>query len=349
MLKHLRPLLSVLLLITTLASCSTVKFYSQAAIGQWEILAKKQPVDKLIAAPSTPEKLRTRLTLTQSIRTFAGEHLSLPTDAYDHYTDLKRPHVTWVIFAAPELSMTPKHWHYPIVGKLDYRGYFKEKDARVLFNQLKAEKYDVAMGGVDAYSTLGYLRDPLLNTFIFDPEIELAELLFHELTHRKVFLSGDTDFNEAFATAVAQEGVIRWLQAQGRIRDLAQFRKSLRQKEIFTAHVIQTRDRLKHAFSLSISDDEKRRLKRQEYARLASDIKSMKELAAQKGYQSWITKPINNARVNTVSTYHKLVPAFHRLLHQCHGDLPTFYQKVADMKSLTKAERRKALGVEEFP
>lgn len=325
------------------ASCSTVKFYSQAVAGQWEIISKKTPVEKLVSDPNTPEALRQRLVFTQQVRAFAKDHLQLPSDAYDAYTDLKRKHVTWVVFAAPELSLQPKQWQYPIVGKLSYRGFFKEADARKLVEELKKEKYDIAMGGVDAYSTLGYFNDPLLNTFIFDPEVELAELLFHELTHREVFLPGDTDFNEAFATAVAEEGVKRWLTSQGKTAELRKYQLQQQQSGTLVAAILETRKKLDAVFKSEISDAEKRRAKVTAYKSLSQKIHSLNQIAGQKSFQSWVTKPINNARINTVSTYRSLVPGFHRLLATCGGDLPKFYRTVADMKSLSKDERRAKL------
>src|SRR6185503_6251921 len=97
-----------------------------------------------------------------------------------------------------------------VVGRLEYRGYFDERAARREGDRLAARGFDVHVGGVAAYSTLGWFHDPVLNTFLFDEDVELAELLFHELAHQKLFIAGDTDFNEAFATAVAEEGVERW-------------------------------------------------------------------------------------------------------------------------------------------
>ena len=94
-----------------------------------------------------------------------------------------------------------------------YRGYFNEAAARRYAARWEKKGWDVDVGGVTAYSTLGWFRDPLLNTFIFEPEADLAELIFHELGHRRLYVTGDTDFNEAFATEVAAEGVRRWFAA----------------------------------------------------------------------------------------------------------------------------------------
>src|SRR5207247_9402209 len=96
-----------------------------------------------------------------------------------------------------------------------YRGYFSEKRAREYGSRLAKQGFDVYVDGVAAYSTLRWFKDPLLNTFIYDGEPELAELLFHELAHKRVFASGDTDFDEAYATTVGRHGARRWTGSKG--------------------------------------------------------------------------------------------------------------------------------------
>ncbi len=339
-----RLLLALLLLI--LPACSTIKFYAGGIAGQLEIFRHQKPVDAVIKASSTSAVLRQRLLLTQELRRFASETLGLPaSNVYDHYRDLQRPHVTWVVFAAPEFSTEPKKWFYPVLGKLEYRGFFNEPDAKKLVDQLKREGLDTAMGGVDAYSTLGYFRDPLLNTFIMDPEPELAELLFHELTHRKLFLSGDTEFNEAFATATGQAGARRWLRSQGKLQELATYEKALQQQALFVNEVLRTRSSLKQLYASKRPESVMREKKLQLMSDLQQRITAMPELASQKGYANWVTKPINNARINAISAYEMLNPAFTHLLEiECQGDFAKFFARVEAMKSLSKAQRRAQLA-----
>jgi predicted aminopeptidase len=339
------PRLLFVLLLLVLPSCSTIKFYAGGIAGQLEILRQQQPVAAVIKDPQTSDTLRQRLILTQQLRLFASETLGLPAaNVYDHYRDLHRPHVTWVAFAAPEFSTEPKKWFYPVVGKLEYRGFFNEPDAKQFVSELKRQGMDTAMGGVDAYSTLGYFRDPLLNTFIMDPEAELAELLFHELTHRKLFLPGDTEFNEAFATATGQAGARRWLRSQGKLKALATYEKALEQQAVFTNEVLRTRTQLKKLYASKQSESSMREAKQRLMTSLKNRIKSMPELASQKGFSNWVTKPINNARINAISAYEMLSPAFTHLLEtECKGDFPKFFAQVQTMKSLTKAERRARL------
>ena len=150
-----------------ITGCSSVGYYRQAIGGQYEILAKREPIPEVIARPDTRPALREKLQLVLDIREFAERELHLKTDGhYADYADLGRRYVVWNVYAAPEFSLEPRKWWYPIVGRLKYRGFFSEKDARAYGEQLAREGYDVCVGGVDAYSTLGFFKDPVLNTFI---------------------------------------------------------------------------------------------------------------------------------------------------------------------------------------
>src|SRR5215475_12679260 len=140
--------------------------------------------------------------------------------------------------------MEPKSWWYPLVGSLEYRGYFSERAAQRYGGRLRKKGYDVYVGGAIAYSTLGWFKDPVLNTFIFDPEPDLAETIFHELGHQRVFAHGDTDFNEAFATTVGQEGARRWLRAKGDTAAVESYRAQLSRTRQFAGVIKATRTKL---------------------------------------------------------------------------------------------------------
>ena len=213
--RSLFRLLSIFAVLLMLPSCSTLGFYGQAMSGQAEILRKSRSTGQVLANPASSRKLREQLAKVERMRRFAIDHLALPGDkCFGKYADIGRPHLVWVIYATPEFSLEPKTWSYPLVGKLDYRGYFRERDAETLADHLRNEGYDVYIGEVDAYSTLGWFHDPVMNTYVNYPDIHLAEMIFHELTHLKVFRRGDTVFNESLAEVVAEEGVRRWLKTK---------------------------------------------------------------------------------------------------------------------------------------
>jgi predicted aminopeptidase len=218
----------------------------------------------------------------------------------------------------------------------------------------------VHVGGIEAYSTVGWFHDPVLNTFINNSEVDLAETLFHELAHQTAFAKGDTDFNEAFATAVAEEGLRRWMLSARNTEAYAEYRAGLARKDQFIRLVMNGREQLEQLYAepttgsaqlaslaavppVGITDKRLKKQKiiadmREEYAKLKASWGGNGE------YDNWFAKPINNAKLNTVATYYELVPAFNRLLQEEKGDLPRFYQKVRGIAKLSKTERHKILA-----
>lgn len=336
------------------SGCQTAAYYSQAARGQWQILAGREPVGKLLADEKTPEELRRQLRLVLRLREFAERELKLPVDGhYERYVDVGRPFVVWNVQATPEFSLRPRTWWYPIVGRVKYRGFFAEADARAYAATLPGQ--DVYVEGVRAYSTLGWFKDPVLNTFVNHEELDLAQLLFHELGHQRLFVSGDTDFNEAFATAVGEEGVRRWLQVAGRSADWEQYRVALARQDQFVRLVQGARAELRKLYGETGAESasargavalaaaraaELRRGKTEIIAQLRRDYEALKiSWSGYGGYDRWFARPLNHAQLNTVATYHDLVPAFQELLQACGGDLAKFYDAAAKCGKLAQAER----------
>jgi predicted aminopeptidase len=327
-------------------------YYVQAIRGEYQILAHRKPIDKLIANPKTDSKLRQQLQVVQQLRAFAKTELKLPVDgSYAKYVDLHRKYVVWTVQAAPELSLEPKVWRYPFVGALAYRGYFSEKKARDYGGHLAKEGFDVYVDGVEAYSTLGWFKDPLLNTFIDDTEPELAELLFHELAHKRVFASGDTDFNEAYATTVGQEGARRWLRAKGDSDLLTKYDEAIERDRQFVHLVMATRERLGRLYA----DANKARSRpvelRREKQGVFDDLRRQYEelkvtWGGYAGYDNWFAHDLNNAKLNTVANYYDYVPGFQRLLQENGGDIEKFHAAAARLAKEPKDGRHSLLRQE---
>ncbi|MDB5888475.1 MAG: hypothetical protein JWM03_1347, partial [Rhodocyclales bacterium] len=252
---------TVCLLWTLLSGCAGLGpgYYWQAMSGQMEMVRKTQPIEEVLAAPETTPAMRERLKLVGEIRAFASRELGLPdNDSYRRYADLGRASVVWNVFATPPLSMQPKTWCLPVAGCVGYLGFFSEATARARAAELKAEGMDVLVGGVPAYSTLGWFADPVLNTFVNWPEPDLARLIFHELAHQLIYAKGDTEFNESFAVTVEQAGVRRWFAQHGKQDAIAQLERSERISADFATLVLTHRDALIAIYQGTGSDAEKR-------------------------------------------------------------------------------------------
>jgi predicted aminopeptidase len=83
--------LLILPLLLCLSSCADLGYYWQSVEGHVSLIKAARPVDDWLADAETPEKLKTKLALTQKIRAFAAQELKLPDNpSYKRYADLKR-------------------------------------------------------------------------------------------------------------------------------------------------------------------------------------------------------------------------------------------------------------------
>ncbi|MES2477200.1 MAG: aminopeptidase [Verrucomicrobiota bacterium] len=326
----LLPLIAALL---PLVSCQTLHFYGQATQGQVEVLAKSRPNPSVMADPASPPQLVKQLRSVEEIRQFASQQLMLPGDeSYGRYSDLGRKHVVWVLYAAPEFSLEPKTWFYPMIGEMDYRGYFREANTTALAGKLRADGYDVYIGGVDAYSTLGWFHDPVLNTFIDYPDIDLAETIFHELLHRRVFHRGDTVYNESLANVVAEEGVRRWLAFHGRTADLRKYQERLVRRREFYQEVEIARARLRKLYASGMPTEAMRSEKAAILEKLRDQFRELRRRWGGHGLESWLEEDLNNGHIVSLDLYFQQMPAFEKLLADCGGDLTLFYKKADKLK-----------------
>ena len=328
-----------------MTACATLGYYTQSASGQLDVMSRRQPVDELIDDPATDPGLRRKLKAVTEIRHFASDMLALPDNgSYTLYADIGRPFVVWNVFAAPELSLELKTWCYPFAGCVAYRGYFSEADAGRFASDLRQQGYDVYSGGVTAYSTLGWFDDPVLNTVIDFSEARLAGLIFHELAHQKLYVAGDTAFNESFATAVELAGVEAWLAQRDDAGASRDYRRFHERQAAFYALVAQTREQLLAVYASDISDSEKRQEKQRLIGAMRAGYAAMKrDGGGESNYDAWFARDINNAQLAATAAYREYLPAFQQLLQQAAGDFETFYSLAAEIGRLPVEARSRRL------
>ena len=319
-------------------------YYMQAARGQLEVMRKREPIGEVITADETPAELASRLRLIEQARRFSIDELGLPDNgSYRSFADLERDYALWNVVAAPELSMDPKRWCYPIVGCVSYRGYFSESKARRLGEKLGADGYDVLVGGVAAYSTLGRFDDPILNTMMHWDDVDLVAVMFHELAHQVLYIKDDSGFNESFATAVEEFGIERWLAHRDSAEEVSRYyaRRAL-QRELMQL-VASARDDLDIIYASAAAETDRRRLKQQRLAQLSADALA-EYAAAGRSAPGWWRDDLNNARLVSMTLYHGLLPAFRALLAQCDSDLPCFYAQAKEISALAPDQRAARLA-----
>lgn len=305
-------------------------------------MRRAEPIADVVANPSTTPELRQRLQRILQIRRFAIDELKLPDNgSYLHYADLQRPYVVWNVFATPEFSLKPVQSCFPIVGCLSYRGYFIEAEADKAAAQLAAAGNDVFVGGVAAYSTLGWFEDPIVSSMLRWDETRLAKLIFHEMAHQQVYANNDSDFNEAFATAVGEIGGRRWLAANKLPDQHEAWLQSQARQEDFLALVKKTAKRLEDLYQLQADADAMRAAKAEVMQSMREQYRQLRDgpWDGYDGYDDWFAKA-NNARIAAISTYHDQVPSFIALYEALGQDIQAFYRACERAANMSPKERQ---------
>jgi predicted aminopeptidase len=326
--------------------CANVGYYWQSVSGQLGIWRRERPIEEVIDDAATPEALRQKLSTVVRIRDFSSRELGLPDNrSYRDYADLGRPYAVWNVFAAPEFSVQPARWCFVFAGCVSYRGYFSREEADRFSAELAAQGYDIHVGGVPAYSTLGWFADPVLNTFINFPEPEVARLMFHELAHQLVYVKDDSAFNESFAVTVEQEGLRRWFERAADAKGREAHERSRRVRMEFSRLIEKYRGRLDALYRSPLAPDAMRERKRALFGELEADYRTLKAgWGGYAGYDAWFARPPNNALLASVAIYAQRVPAFEALLRREGGDLARFYGAVRELAAMPKESRDRELA-----
>ncbi|MCG8381634.1 MAG: aminopeptidase [Gammaproteobacteria bacterium] len=332
--------------IAALSGCSTVGYYTRIIQGHFDIISQQKPIEAWLEQTGIDEDLRHKLLLVKEVRHFASEALHLPeNDSYLSYADIGRAYVAWNVVATPALSLTPKTWCYPIAGCVTYRGYHSREDAQAYADSLAEQGYDVTINGAAAYSTLGWFDDPVLNTMIAWREPALIGIILHELAHQKLYIKDSSAFNESFASFVQREGVSRWYSAQGDIDTLTQEQERYQRRRDFLGLLNDTRQALEALYAQNLIPTAALAEKARIFATLQKQYQQIKTTQWQgySGYDRWFSRPLNNARLASVSTYTRYIPAFQQLLDQNNGDLLAFYHETEKIAALPKDKREQIL------
>ena len=334
---------ALVLVTLTASACSSFGYGVQAVAGGLDVLARRQPISRVLARPGLAASERAGLELAVELRKFSVRELALPDNgSYRSYVRLGREYVTWNVVAAPALSVAPVTWCFPVAGCVSYRGYFRERSARRFAAERARAGEDVAVTGAVAYSTLGWFDDPVLDTFLGGEPWSVAALLFHELAHQVAYAPDDTAFNESFATAVEELGVERWLATrEGAEGDAerAAYERARDEEAVARGLLLAARAELAAIYSSGAPDAEKLAGKRAALERLAAAIDDGR-LGA--GYGPWRGREWNNADLAAVADYALWVPALRRLF-EANGGFPAFHAAARELARLAPAERRRRL------
>ena len=213
-----RGLLAIAVVVggVVLISAPTACYLSRGAWEEAKILSRRQPISELVSNPQTPPEVREKLRVVLAARQYAKDSIRLKTkDSFTTYSRLDHDTLVLLISAAYRDTLKPYTWWFPIVGRVPYKGYFDFAAARLAAKNLAADGYDVYVRPSDAFSTLGFFNDPLLNTTLKGDTLSLANTVIHELTHNTFYAAGQAPFNESFAMFVGARGAAAFFRTRG--------------------------------------------------------------------------------------------------------------------------------------
>ena len=344
-LKHALGLFSIACLAVLLAAasaCAGPGYYAQAISGHWRLMRAREQVADVLADPATDPGLARRLRSAWDLLSYAEQDLSLPADdSYSSYVETGRSAVVWNVVAAPEFSLEARQWCFPVAGCVPYRGYFDRAGAERFAGRLRDRGLDVSVRPATAYSTLGWFSDPLLDTMLNDDELQLAATLFHELTHRRLYVKGDTAFNEAYATFVGREGVRTWVSSQDDRARLDEWQRRLDAVDAFTRLQARTRQKLSALYARRLPATEARLAKQAVFDDMSRQYREMviSELGGHDAFGAWFAPQPNNADLALFHDYHAGVCAFAALFGQAGGDFDQFHLLARDRAGWPTAQR----------
>jgi predicted aminopeptidase len=305
----------------------------------------------MLADPATPQTTRGFLLRVAEIKRFAVREIGLKDNGnYTRYRKVSTDHLADVVQACDAVSFTAYLWSYPILGKLPYKGFYERPDAEKEAAALKKQGWDVIIRPVDAFSTLGFTKDPLYSFMEGYSAYQLASVIIHEQTHATLFVKGQPQFNEELASFVGDTGALLWIgSAFG--KESAEYREAVdssADEETFTALLKGLAQRLTAVYDGPLAREEK-------LARKAEIIAEFKKGLANgdaprfrtRGYENLSALPVNNALLSLYSLYSDDVPLLRSYCERmCGGDLGRFLEAARGLARAgdVKAQMRKALG-----
>ena len=338
-------LIITITLTTILSSCGTLSYYGQSVSGQLQLLRVREDLETMLQSADTLPELKNQLQRVSEIRNFASDVLGLPdNNSYRSYADIGRKYIVWNVFATPALSLQPHQSCFVIVGCLSYRGYFKKADAVAYMHRLEAEGFDVYFGGVVAYSTLGWFDDPVLNGMLERNDTNLARLIFHELAHQQLYIKNDTEFNEAFADAVALIGLEYWLETHTTAEQKRDFEDQLTRENQFIELILSYQQKLNQLYNSPVPDEQKHLQKTTLYKELQLSYEHLRlNWGGHSEYDKWFKHKLNNAKIAAISTYQNLVPEFLAVYHATGKNMQDFFSRIEQIGKCESDQRRQLL------
>lgn len=315
-----RSIIILLFFPVFLTSCAHTLYIGKLAWGEAKILGGSVPYQEVLSDEEVSQEIKEGIRLVQEVKEFSHQRLGLRLDgAYETFYQVKGDGLIYLVSACPQESLDPYTWRFPIVGEVEYKGFFSEKDAIKEIKRLEEKGLDTCLQQAIAFSTLGWLSDPLYSTVVERHPVVIMNIIIHELVHTTIFFKGETEFNEHIASFIAEKGTFMFIEERfGSSSDWYHLAQNHAQDEDLVAGFFQRLyDSLKGLYAQDISREEKLKMRKKIFAQGHQDLIELgRQLTAED--LSGRIGLLNNA---VVLAYRRYLPSSTDLLEQVYEAL----------------------------
>jgi predicted aminopeptidase len=323
MMKPFRLFLLLTFISLSLMGCGNLFYLSKLGWHQSFITFHSIPVQEVLENEGVEDEAKEKIRFVQEVKRYGEEKLGLTkTRSYSKYFEVKGP-VLHVITASKKDCLQLYHWDFPITGKVTYKSFFTKEAVQKEQRFLETKGYDTFVQRAGAYSTLGWLKDPIFSSMLQWDEATLANLILHEMTHATIYFKGQTDFNEQIATFVGNQGAINFLREKygSGSQEVAEAIHCQEDDLLFSKWIDQACQQLSHFYSREISRDEKLRGREEFFQLLKEDFREKMASFKTEGYKNFEKVDINNAVLLAYRRYIHRLEKFQALYEQLGRDI----------------------------
>jgi predicted aminopeptidase len=342
---------ALLLLILPLTGCQ-ISYLFHAAAGQFRFLYHAVPVEEVLQENSLPADEKRRLSLVSRIKAFGENELGLKKSDNYETINLKDQSPVYTVSASPKDKLALVTWWFPVAGHVPYLGFFDLEAARKEKEGLLAKDLDTFIGRAEAYSTLGWFKDPLSLNLIQGSDLNLVETILHEMVHTTLYVKGQGEFNEGLAQLIGKRGALLFLEQTFGPADPAtlEARDSIADEILFStflASFLSELDALykdaQMTYGLKLSEREKI------FARYLDTFKGVKGRMRTRRFANFSQAGLNNAYLMSVALYHRHYSLFETVLARKGNsikELLTFFQSLSREKGNLVDKTREWLSLQ---
>ncbi|MBX3041035.1 MAG: aminopeptidase [Bdellovibrionaceae bacterium] len=317
-------------------------YVMKSAKSHMSILWSRVPIDEALKDPRLTTEQKAKLEQAKEARDFALSHIRLkPSDNYTRFSYVDRPYVSYVVSAAPKWKLEHHEWSYPIVGKMPYRGFASEEDAKAEQGSLDKENLDTYLRGVSAYSTLGWFEDPILSTMLSSSEQGLVDVIIHETTHATLYIKNSADFNERLAVFVGNKGTEEFYLAKEGADSptVAKIKAFNHDDALFSAFIGPKIQELKSWYAQLPETERQEERRKEKFKAIQEDFeKNLLPRMKTEAYKRFPRLDLNNARLLYFKTYMTDLSDFEKLYASTGNSWELFLKCAKTLESAKKPE-----------